>query len=132
MNTVQDIYNATIDNGGATYSLSTGAPVSTGYAVGNGSSPLATTLPARDLTRGDLEQFVEQCKAVGLDVVGTWVNRGTVYLEPTTIVQDYEGAVTLGIMRGEMAIYDMGTGREIDLSHVQLLSAGGAQNGEGY
>ena len=50
-------------------------------------------------------------------VVGFWVNdRGQVVFDVSNVFSDEQEAIEVGVSRFEEAIYDLGSGREIDLN----------------
>jgi len=135
-------------NGGTTVSLETfKVPAKTdGYFVGKATGwngePIETVIIPEDaftleslrqafgrmyadhLTR---EQITDSMPIVG-GYMGTWTDAGLVFIDAVNWTADYSEAVTWGLERGELAIYDVAANGSLDLEPIraaqrELISA---------
>jgi hypothetical protein len=74
---------------------------------------------AQHLTR----QQIEDSTPVYGGYIGTWVDSGLVYLDAVTWCETREEAVSLGLERGEFAIYDVAANGSLDLEPLRALAA---------
>ena len=87
-------------------------PATTGYAVGAGGVNKNTlTVPLDKLNLRSLTKWMKaNPDAWRKGVLGGWVDdAGNAVIEPSTLVDDFEGAFQLGKERGEQAIGDLAT-----------------------
>jgi hypothetical protein len=102
------------ENGGGTYNQRDLTPFSpiAGYAVAIGGA----VMPAKDVTA---DSIIWTCRAVAgeymTDLVGTWLNEGSVYIDAVRHIRNRETAIRLGQEAGQLAIYDFGAKESIDL-----------------
>lgn len=112
-----DVAKHTIDNGGATYSVSRGEFVRDGYAVSiakeierivpeSGLWALASEIVGYLLH--NVAQFDDPAACLG-----TWVHEGNVYLDVSLVYSDKETALTVGRENLQIAIFDLSTFTEI-------------------
>ena len=106
MNTIERIYNSTLNNGGYTN------PKLQGYSV---ALPFyESKIAVSEFTVEKLRQYHDKMNALGFEV-GTWLNSedNHVYLDAITIVGNKEVAMELGKKYKQIAIYDINENKEI-------------------
>lgn len=78
-----------------------------GYSVANGTQGCKfTKVPETAYVVALMEQF----KRLGYDGVGTWVDKGVLYVDPILWVADGQVALAYGALWNELAIYNHNTG----------------------
>ncbi len=113
-------------NGGATWDIRGNKPVKEGFAVG--AHPDRTEIiSGREVTQDDVRRYIERnydLLTKQNKYVSTWVDpqSGATYLDVATVL-DRKGAVELARRNGELAIFDIGAGREIRLDQADVWSA---------
>ena len=109
-------YSDTIRNGGFTATFE-GTPRDTvaPYVVGNGNKGFKMETSRFYTTQGRTE-FIAICeskvpewKGSGFDGFGTWIDGGTVYVDPIEVFCDLLPALQRGRQNGEMAIFNRST-----------------------
>jgi hypothetical protein len=103
------IFSDTLDNGGGTYTKFLDAGPKTGFAVG-GEDPGRIVSGDQDIVLAILK-FSAQLPMGRF--LGTWLHDGEFYLDSVSILEDKDEAIALGRKRGEIAIFNLGTGGEI-------------------
>lgn len=103
------MYNDTLTNGGATVDLTRHnlAEPAGRYYYGGGS--WTHTVPVSEFTPVYLAALVLVAKREGHAALGTWVDGGIVYVEPTTVEDNRTIAYVEAAERGEMAMFDSET-----------------------
>ena len=105
----------TLRDGGGTFRADTLEPVTraTGYAVGlvAGTADSADT----DLARVALAIARVVGRYPAAPFVGTWLNGGTVHVDPIVILQSKRDALTLARATGQLAVWSFRTQEEITL-----------------
>jgi hypothetical protein len=114
---LREFFNATIKNGGASYNLTTGElNPNKGYFVSVAGSE--TKIPFSQFSEDHIKDFVN-ANAIALSdancFVGSWIEHNTVYLDISEQLFDKRIALTLGLQRNQLAIYDAVLGKVIDL-----------------
>jgi GNAT superfamily N-acetyltransferase len=119
--TAQAIYDQTIANvaehngewGGASFNPHTGRFVvggsDTGHAVGL-VKDTAITVPVEEFTPQHIEQVIRAYQDVYQHpntIVGTWVEDGKVYIDPSEIVPTLDDALIRGAARRQLSTYDV-------------------------
>lgn len=113
---MQKLRAQTIENGGATINPMTCEAPTSGYMVGGIKElqvPHNSVDPFQDCFDEVLDMLFEAYK-IGA-CVGTWVYEGTLYVDISRNIQDLEEAEKIGRVCGELAIYDVNTGRSLAL-----------------
>ena len=103
------IVTATLTNGGATFAAS-GEPIVSGFSVAG----------ITEAVRIDVADFTAETLAAALrlfagSTFGTWIEKGEVWIEPTTVLPDAAKADALARERDEIAYYDLDANEEIRL-----------------
>ena len=113
---VEKMHTDTLTNGGATVDLTRHhmAEPEGRYYYGGGS--WAHTVPVDFFTPAYLAALVLVAKREGHPALGTWVDEGIVYVEPTTVEDNRTIAYMQAAERGEKAFYDSLTGETIRLT----------------
>lgn len=103
------MHTDTLTNGGATVDLTRHnlAEPEGRYYYGGGS--WAHTVPVDFFTPAYLAALVLVAKREGHAALGTWVDEGIVYVEPTTVEDNLTIAYMQAAERGEKAFYDSET-----------------------
>lgn len=109
---IRYIIEYTRTNGGCTVASGSISESSTGYVVG-GKVP-TVIVPESDTValHNTIVQFANT-----YDSYGTWLHDGNVYIDAIDILYDRDSAIALGRARGELAIYDIANGCDIDTSN---------------
>jgi hypothetical protein len=118
MNNLHDFVDSIIENGGATFNLSTGTSPTSGYAVslkGGSKTPI-------DETRQSIEQTIKEFISIhGLELsmpennIGGWVDDGWLYLDVSIIMDNLSDAILMGKINKQKAIFNLDDGHSIDL-----------------
>lgn len=118
MKNLHDFVDSIIQNGGATFNLSTGTSPTTGYAVslkGGSKTPI-------DNTRQSIEQTIKEFISIhGLELsipenhIGGWVDDGWLYLDVSIIMDNLSDAILMGKIHEQKAIFNINDGHSIDL-----------------
>lgn len=130
-------------NGGTTVDLSTfKVPAKTdGYFVGkatgwNGQPIETVIIPESDFSLKTLRQAfgrmyadhltrdeLEAGKPLVGAYMGTWIDAGLVFIDAVNWTASYDEAVTWGLDRGELAIYDVASNGSLDLAPIRQAAA---------
>lgn len=113
---VDAIHAATLVNGGSTFTTAGVIVAPTvGYIVG-GILP-TIVVPLAEFTAPFLAGVMQGWSGHPhyVEMMGTWVHDGHVYIDASEHIIDRATAVETGRMRGEIAIYSMLSGKEITL-----------------
>lgn len=103
---IREIISETLANGGGTF-----PPVADGYMVGGVASGVIADMPKFEMMLGE---FVQDNEAVLVTAhLGTWIHEGKVYIDVSERIGNREDAMRLARERGELAVYDIGTGTTI-------------------
>lgn len=118
---LQQFYSETLQNGGASYSILSGELNPTnGYFVSIANKGI--TVDVNDFNQKVVADFISE-NAIQLNqakyFVGSWIEKGIVYLDITVQVTDKRNALELGYRNGQQAIYDANVGKVIDLPSPQ-------------
>jgi len=92
--------------------------VTTGFAVGMGGADSLPQWHAEQITEafvGAVDAATATAQKMAGGALGAWVHRGRVYVEPVEVLQDRERAMDVARLRGEIAIFDLNTGTEIQV-----------------
>ena len=105
---LREFFNSTIQNGGASYNITTGEiNPNKGYFVALPRNE--TKIPFSQFGESDIADFVN-ANAIELAdefrFVGSWIDNNTVYLDVVDQLFDKRIALTLGLERNQLAIYD--------------------------
>ena len=118
MKNLHDFVDSIIQNGGATFNLSTGTSPTTGYAV---SLKGGSQVPIDD-TRQSIEHALYNfCAVHGLELsipenhIGGWVDDGWLYLDVSIILPNLVDAILMGKIHEQKAIFNINDGHTIDL-----------------
>ena len=116
LNRFNVLFNATLNNGGATANGSTGAIVrpAKGYAVSVSKGAIFTvrdgvwTIGRDRCTTAELFHQAVNRVLGSAPFIGTWIDNGKCYIDPVFIVDDLNEAFELAIAEGQLAFYDFG------------------------
>ena len=118
MNNLHDFVDSIIQNGGATFNLSTGTSPTSGYVVslkGGSQVPI-------DESRQSIEQTIKEFISIhGLELsipennIGGWVDDGWLYLDVSIILPNLVDAILMGKIHEQKAIFNINDGHSIDL-----------------
>ena len=118
MKNLHDFVDSIIENGGATFNLSTGTSPTSGYAVslkGGSKTPI-------DGTRKSIEQTIKEFISIhGLELsmpenhIGGWVDDGWLYLDVSIIMDNLSDAILMGKIHEQKAIFNINDGHSINL-----------------
>lgn len=118
MKNLHDFVDSIIQNGGATFNISTGTSPTTGYAVslkGGSKTPI-------DESRQSIEQTIKEFISIhGLELsipenhIGGWVDDGWLYLDVSIIMDNLSDAILMGKIHEQKAIFNINDGHSIDL-----------------
>ena len=118
MKNLHDFVDSIIQNGGATFNLSTGTSPTSGYAV---SLKGGSQVPIDD-TRQSIEHALYNfCAVHGLELsmpenhIGGWVDDGWLYLDVSIILPNLVDAILMGKINKQKAIFNLDDGHTIDL-----------------
>ncbi len=118
---LQQFFNETLSNNGASYSILTGELNPTnGYFVSLANK--GVTVDLNNFTQKDIVVFIsENYDTLSQEnhFIGSWISEGIVYLDVTVQVTDKRNALELGYRNGQQAIYDANVGKVIDLPSPQ-------------
>lgn len=113
-----DLYRETIASGGGTLHASTLDPIrpSSGWAV--------AIVPNDGSIQCDADNaaaFMVGIARLHADYpatpyIGTWVNDGTIYIDPVVILPDRESVIALARALGQLAVYNFATGEAEDVA----------------
>lgn len=114
---LKEFFNATIKNGGASYSLTTGElNPNKGYFVSR--PKVGSQIPFSSFSEDKLAEFIQN-NAFDLSsefvFVGSWIENNTVHLDVTEQLFDKRIALTVALERNQLAIYDAVLGKVINL-----------------
>lgn len=128
---LQHFYSETLQNGGASYSILTGELNPTnGYFVSIANKGI--TVDLNNFNQKVVADFISE-NAIQLNqakyFVGSWIEKGIVYLDITVQVTDKRNALELGYRNGQLAIYDANVGKVIDLPSPQRAGTYTQQRG---
>jgi hypothetical protein len=116
--TAFEIARACATNGGATINPRNQRNVTNGYAVGLGGADSLPQWHADRITDafvGAVDAATATAQKMDGGALGAWIHRGRVYVEPVEVLQDRDRAMNVARMRGEIAIFDLNTGTEIEV-----------------
>ena len=118
MKNLHDFVDSIIQNGGATFNLSTGTSPTSGYAVslkGGSHTPI-------DESRQSIEQTIKEFISIhGLELsmpennIGGWVDDGWLYLDVSIVMDNLSDAILMGKIHEQKAIFNIDDGHSIDL-----------------
>lgn len=118
MKNLHDFVDSIIQNGGATFNLSTGTSPTSGYAVslkGGSKTPI-------DESRQSIEQTIKEFISIhGLELsmpennIGGWVDDGWLYLDVSIVMDNLSDAILMGKIHEQKAIFNIDDGHSIDL-----------------
>ncbi len=99
-------------NGGSTINLTTGKPITEGFAVAI-SKDYEKVIPGDKLTKEQLDAYKSEHQDV-LDAdprrtIGTWVDNGKTYLDISTVLPTEKEAIEVGKQNNQLAIFDLKT-----------------------
>lgn len=105
------MYNDTLTNGGATVDLTRHnlTEPSGKFFVGAGKEAWVHRIPVESFTPAYLASLVYLAKKEGYYALGTWVDGGTVYVEPTFTYDTEEAAYLTAETLGEQAYFNTET-----------------------
>lgn len=108
-----------VPDGGFTVDPRTGREITDGYAV-SVHEERSKDVPEPDLTPADLETYVDNNDDLFADQhneFGGWNDPRTnrVWLDVSTVVDDERTAVALGRAHDQIAVFDLGHGKEIPI-----------------
>lgn len=109
----------TLHNGGGTFRASDLAPVNptSGYAVAVIRGTAISLVGLSAVNYAAIERGIVAVRdTFKTPYVGTWLDRGTVHIDPVVILPDYGSAVIVGRAFGQEAIWSFLTGRAIVLA----------------
>lgn len=97
--------------GGATIDVTGAELPTTGYYVGGVGT---VSMPSSELTEGNVEPWVIERAAEGARFLGVWVDveTGLVWLDECTHVAEWADARALGLLAGEIAVWDIAANDE--------------------
>jgi hypothetical protein len=118
MKNLHDFVDSIIENGGATFNISTGTSPTSGYAVslkGGSKTPI-------NESRQSIEQTIKEFISIhGLELsipennIGGWVDDGWLYLDVSIIMDNLSDAILMGKIHEQKAIFNINDGHSIDL-----------------
>lgn len=113
---IDEIVNQVERTGEGTYSLTGDRVPHRGYMVGGVS--FAAVIKVDRLTRSHVHRFIRAHEDVLAEenmFLGAWTHNDSVYLDVSQWTSSFNLAHSMGIVRGELAVWDLGKGEEIRL-----------------
>ncbi len=114
---LKNFFNSTIQNGGASYNINTGElNPDKGYFVAVPKFHLE--IPFSTFNEDSVADYVSKygfTLTAEHTFVGSWIENNTVHLDVTEQLFDKRIAVTLGLQRNQLAVFDAFEGKTISL-----------------
>ncbi|RIK38244.1 MAG: hypothetical protein DCC58_16935 [Chloroflexi bacterium] len=114
--------------GGLTIDLRSGREPVRGFAVAS-AADCEVSIPLDDFSPERLQRFIAMNDALlqrPEQFLGAWVERGLVYLDVSTVLDDREAAWRLGQRHKQLAIFDLARGESIALTPDASASSSAA------
>lgn len=105
-------------NGGSSFYVHGGERATQGYSVGGLHGVPETTVSSPTISASDYQSHRDKVRKSVKDkdaVAGTWVEDGKSVMDASNVVTSREDAKKLQKARGERAVYDLNTAKEVDL-----------------